>query len=169
VDKSIERLAQSNRQEVPVALKVWEVVSILLSALVMGVFWGPWLALSRSIAKFAPEAFLAIGYRLNVNLAPVMTVLMPATLLSLLPVMLLSYHLRPNTFYLTLAGFGLFLIALLVTVLVEVPIANQIKLWTIATLPANWEQLRDRWQTFHIVRVVTSIAGLACLLIGAIF
>jgi len=84
-------------------------------------------------------------------------------------VLVLSYSHQPKTFYLTLAGFALFLLALLVTVLIEVPIVNQITTWTGATLPANWQQLRDRWGSFHLVRIVSSIAGLGFLISGAIF
>jgi predicted histidine transporter YuiF (NhaC family) len=38
--------------EVPMTLKIWELVSIVLSALVAGMFCGPWVALSRSISTF---------------------------------------------------------------------------------------------------------------------
>jgi hypothetical protein len=152
-----------------VNLKVWELISIVLAALVTGVFWGPWVALSRSISTFAPEVFLAIVNRLSRNIAPVMTVLMPAALLAMVPVLFLSFNEGPRTFYLTLTGFASFLVALLVTMLVEVPIVKQIVTWTVSTLPGNWEQLRDRWQAFHVIRVVASVAGLVLLLIGAIF
>ena len=113
--------------------------------------------------------FLAIGHRLVKNVAPVMTILMPAALLSTLPVLIISYNDRPSTFYAFSAGFILFTIALLVTLLVEVPISGQVKTWTITTLPENWQQLRDRWGSFHVVRVVASLAGLGLLVGGAIF
>jgi hypothetical protein len=64
------------------ALKISQFISIFLLALVTGVFWGPWLGLSRSIATFQPEVFLAIGHRMIRNLAPVMPILMPAAMLS---------------------------------------------------------------------------------------
>ena len=150
-------------------LKICELMSILLAASVAGMFLGPWLALSRSMSAFKPEVFLAIVDRLNRNMAPVMTVLMPACLLSMVPVLFLSYTNQPATFYLTLSGFVLFTIALVVTMVVEVPIVQQIVSWTISTLPGNWQELRDRWGAFHIVRVVAGIAGLTALLLGAIF
>jgi hypothetical protein len=150
-------------------LKVWELISILLSALVTGVFWGPWVALTRSIGTFDPEVFLAIVNRLSRNIAPVMTILMPAALLSMVPVLFLSFNKERGTFYLAFAGFALFLVALLVTVLVEVPIVKQIVTWTPSTLPDNWQQLRDRWGAFHLVRIVASFAGLFSLLAGALF
>jgi uncharacterized membrane protein len=150
-------------------LKIFELASIVLSAVVGGMYWGPWLALSRSINTFKPEVFLDVVDRLNGNMAGLMTVLTPAGLLSIVPVLFLSYSQRPVTFYLNLAGFILFLVALLVTVLIEVPIVKQITGWTVATLPTNWAQLRDRWGSFHIVRVVAGIGGVAFLTAGAIF
>ncbi|HEY8130344.1 MAG TPA: hypothetical protein VII12_00515 [Thermoanaerobaculia bacterium] len=69
------------------SLRVWQFINIFLSALVAGVFWGPWLGLSRSIASFTPETFLAIGQRMIGNLAPVMPILMPAAILSTIPVL----------------------------------------------------------------------------------
>jgi uncharacterized membrane protein len=152
----------------PLILKTCELISIVLSALVTGVFWGPWVGLTRSIRTFQPDFFLAIVHRLNRNLGPVMTILMPAALLSIVPVLLFSFH-QPRTFCLTLAAFVLFLIALLVTVIVEVPIVQQIDKWTVSTLPGNWQQLRDRWGSFHLIRVIAAIIGLALLVAGAIF
>jgi len=59
---------------------------------------------------FAPEVFLAIVDRMNSNMAPVMTVLMPGTMLSIIPVLLLSYHARPMVFYFSAAALLLFLV-----------------------------------------------------------
>jgi hypothetical protein len=132
-------------------------------------YWGPWLALTRSLRTFKPEVFLPIVDRMNRNMAGLMTMLTPIALLSLVPVLFLSYGKRPTTFYLTFAGFTLFIVALLVTVLVEVPIVKQVVTWTVGTLPANWQQLRDRWGSFHIIRVAAGILGLALVVAGAIF
>jgi uncharacterized membrane protein len=150
-------------------LKICELISIVLSALVGGMYWGPWLALSRSMRTFKPEVFLDIVDRMNRNMESVMTILTPVALISIAPVLFFSYHEQPRTFYLTLAGFALFVVALVVTMLIEVPIVKQIVMWTIETLPGNWQQLRDRWVAFHIIRVVAGIGGLVFLVAGAIF
>jgi uncharacterized membrane protein len=121
------------------------------------------------MASFEPDVFLAIVQRLNRNMEPLMTALLPVALLSTLPVLLLAYGRRPETFFLTLAGLLLFIVTLLVTVLVEVPIVKQIVTWTISTLPDNWQQLRDRWAAFHLARIIPSLVGLVLVLIGAIF
>jgi uncharacterized membrane protein len=150
-------------------MKIWELISIVLSAVTAGMFHGPWVALSRSMKTFTPEVFLAVVDRMNRNMAPVMTVLMPATLLSIIPVLLLSYRERSMVFYLSATAFALFVVALLVTVVVEVPIVQQIVTWKVSTLPENWRQLRDRWMKFHIIRVIAGLASLILLVVAAIF
>src|SRR5262245_31681880 len=150
------------------ALEIWQFISILLSALVTGVFWGTWLGLSRSIALFTPETFLTIGHAMIGNLGTVMAILMPAAILATLAVLFLLYRRRSRALYPTLAGFALFVVALAVTLIVEVPIDNQIEAWTVASLPSDWQQLRDRWELFHVIRTWVSVIGLAFLLVGAL-
>jgi uncharacterized membrane protein len=121
------------------------------------------------MATFAPDVFLAIVHRMNRNMEPTMTVIMPVALVSTVPVLALSFDHHLPIFYLTLAGLALFLVTLMVTLVVEVPIVKQMETWTTSTLPDNWEALRDRWGAFHLLRVVPAIAGLILLLVGAIF
>lgn len=150
------------------ALKLFEIVSIVLLAIVGGLFWGPWIALTRTIATFSPEMLIVIVKRMSQNMAPVMTALMPLALLSTLPVLILSFDTRPHTFYLTLAALALFIVTLIVTLTVEVPIVTKIDSWTPDVLPEDWERLRDRWGSFHLLRVIPAMAGLVFLLVGAI-
>ena len=98
-----------------------------------------------------------------------MAVLMPAAMVSTLPVLYLLYPRRPKRFYTTLAGFMLFVVALVITVLIEVPLDFQFQQWTLATLPANWQQLRDRWELFHFLRSWFAVIGLALLIAGSLF
>jgi hypothetical protein len=150
------------------ALKIWEIISIVLAALVAGMFVGPWAALSRSIATFEPAVFLAIVRRMDRNMAQIMRVLMPAALLSMVPALIVSYGREPKVFWLNAVGFGLFVVALAVTLAIEVPIVKQIVSWTVATLPGDWERLRDRWSAFHLVRIGAAMVGLVLLLVAAI-
>jgi uncharacterized membrane protein len=150
-------------------LKVVQFVNILLLVLVVGVFWGSWLGLSRSMAAFRAQTFLDIGHAMIANLAPVMPVLMTTAILSTLPVLYLLYTQGANTFYPMLVGFLLFVSALLITLVVEVPIDNQIKAWTVDSLPGNWQQIRDRWELFHVIRTFASVSGLAFIIGCAIF
>jgi hypothetical protein len=124
-------------------LKLTQFSTIILFALVMGVFWDTWFALSRSIVAFRQQTFLDIGQTAIRNLAVPMRILMPLALMSAL-ILLVLLPKRSVAFPLAVAGFMLMVCALVVTLAVEVPIDNQIKGWTVATLPADWQAMRDR-------------------------
>jgi hypothetical protein len=143
-----------------------QVVSILFGALVFGVFWGPWIALTRTLASFGPEEFLVIVHRMDRNLAPVMTVLFPLLLASILVMGNFAFG-RPLVFALAIAAFVLFALSLVVTATTEVPIVTRIRDWTLETLPADWQVQRDRWISFHLLRVIPGFAGLAALATAA--
>src|SRR5690606_13713446 len=101
------------------------------------------------------------------NLGLPMSILMPVALLSTLPVLYWLYQQKSMlAFSLTLIGFALFVIALVTTLLVNVPIDNLIRQWTVQSLPSDWESIRDRWDFFHVLRTLLSAAGLG-FIIGA--
>jgi uncharacterized membrane protein len=148
-------------------LKIAQFINILLLFLVAGVFWGTWFSLARSITSIAPATFLEIGRIMIGNLGAPMSILMPLALLSTLPVLVLLYLQKSMAaFYLTLCGLALFVVALVTTLLVNVPIDDQIMQWTAQTLPSDWEAIRDRWEFYHVLRTFISLGGLA-LIVGA--
>jgi len=144
-------------------LRIAEFTSLVLTSLVMGVFWGTWFTLTRSIHDFSPAEFIHIGKTIIANVAIPMSIIMPATLLFMLITVLLSRHTNRISFYLYILSFLLMATTLIITVAVEVPIDNQIKTWTETTVPSNWESLRQRWDVFHTVRTFTSIASFVFL------
>ena len=73
---------------------------------------------------------------------------------------------RSAGFYLVLVALGLLIATLLITLLVEVPIDNEIREWTVLTLPSDWEQTRLTWKRFHAFRTATSVGSLAALVLG---
>jgi len=151
-----------------VKLKLAQFSTIILFALVMGVFWGTWFALSRSIEGFRPQTFLDIGQTAIRNLAIPMRILMPLSLLSGLALLALLPK-RSLAFALAAAGFLLMVCALIITLGVEVPIDNQIKVWTATTMPPDWQLLRDRWEFYHAMRTFVSIAAVALITISSLF
>jgi uncharacterized membrane protein len=149
-------------------LKTLDLISIVLTALVLGVYWGPWLALSRSFRCFEAEVFLPVVHQMDRNLSTPMTALTPPAVLSILPVLAVSLHQHRQSFTLTLIGLLCLIATVLVTVVIEVPIVEQFRGWTLATLPAGWQELRDRWVRFHLLRVAGGLAALIFLLAGTL-
>jgi uncharacterized membrane protein len=111
-------------------LKIVELINIVIAAIVGGMYWGPWLALTKSLKKFDSKVFLSVVNQLNQNMALLMTVLSPLSLLTIILVLIMTFSNHQTTFYFTLIGFVLFLMALIVTVSIEVPIVKQIITWT---------------------------------------
>lgn len=149
-------------------LKIAQFVTLMLFLLVVGVFWGTWFSLSRSISAITPATFLEIGKAIIENLAGPMRILMPAAVLSCIVSLILLPDKRSAAFYWTSLGGVLMIVSLVITLTVNVPIDNQIRLWTTVSLPSNWEQLRDRWETCHAARTFASLAGFASILVGTL-
>lgn len=147
--------------------KVTAYCALLLVLLVTGLFWGTWFAMTRSIHDFNASEFIHIGKVIIANVAWPMRIIMPLCLL----LMLLSwwwYPAKDRGSYLMLAAFVLMITSLLITLLVEVPIDNQIKTWTAETIPSNWKNLRLTWDKWHTARTFTSLGSFA-LFSGSLF
>ena len=137
-------------------------LSTMLYVLVAGVMWGTWLALARTMTSYDATAFLTDGKHMIANLATVMAVLMVTAVVVGLVVTVLLFRLGWRVAgWLALAGLALMVGVLVVTLAVEVPIDNQIKNWTVATLPSDWKDIRARWADFHTLRTFLSLGAVA--------
>jgi hypothetical protein len=145
-----------------------QAATIVLFSLVMGVFWGTWFSLSRTMDQLSGETFVAVGHQMIQNLGVPMAILLPLALLSaLVTLALLRQGRQAVAFWWVLAGFLLMAVALVITLAVEVPIDNQISTWTAATLPGDWRSIQARWEQFHTIRTFLSIAAVIAVTIGA--
>jgi uncharacterized membrane protein len=151
-----------------VKVRVAQAITIVLFALVMGVFWGTWFSLSRTMGRLSPETFLAVGHEMIRNLGVPMAILLPLALLSALVTLALQRSGgRTAAFWWMAAGFLLMVAALGITLAVEVPIDNQIETWTAATLPGDWRSIQTRWELWHTIRTFLSIAAVVAATISA--
>jgi hypothetical protein len=147
------------------SLRLTLFVHVFLFALVVGVFWGTWFSLSRSMSSITASTFLEVGHTMIANLGGPMAMLMPLTLASALPVLFVLYRLRRRAgFVLVLAGVALLVVALVITLSVNVPIDDAIAGWTVNTLPPDWTSIRNRWEAYHAARTFISLAGFGCAL-----
>ena len=97
-----------------------------------------------------------------------MAILVPLALVSALVTLALLWPDRRTAgFWWLAAGFALMVVALVVTLAVEVPIDNQIQGWTAATLPGDWRSIQARWEWWHTVRTFASIAAVIAATISA--
>ena len=141
-------------------------ISLCLLVLVVGVFWGTWFTLTRSIEDFSIDEFIHIGKVIIANVALPMKIIMPSCILFMAASLWLYPDKRSTGFYFHLLALILIVITLLITVLILVPIDNNIKLWTASTAPSDWPEIRSRWQFFHSVRTFNSLTSFGCMAIS---
>jgi uncharacterized membrane protein len=143
-----------------------QLVTGLLLVMVTSVFWGTWFSLSRTMYELPPEIFITIGKQIIKNVATPMSIIMPASIIGLLILFIGSWKTKSIYFYCILATLVLFITSLIITVVIEVPIDNQIKTWTVATIPFDWQNIRNHWEHFHVIRTFVSLTGIAFFIIA---
>ena len=150
------------------AIRVTQFVSIMLHVLVVGAFWGSWIGLSRFMDTLTPATFVEVGHVMMDGYGPIMSALMPATLLATLVAGALTYKRNRLAGFLVLVGFVSAAVATATTLIVNVPIDEMMAGWTASTLPADWMQIRDRWEAYHTARTFVTLGGLAATLAGSL-
>jgi len=68
-----------------------------------------------------------------------------------------------------LVGVGLLVVALVMTLSVNVPIDYAIDRWTVDTLPSDWTSIRNRWEACHAARTFVSLAGFGSALAAIVW
>ena len=89
--------------------------------------------------------------------------------LTLLATLAVAFVARPAGTHghgMALTAAGLFAATIVYTVLLPVPINNQVARWRPEALPADWRELRWRWDRLHAFRVVV-LAVAFVLLVAA--
>ena len=95
---------------------------------------------------------------------------MPATILSTLVLVVMLVRRQDKTaLVLAAAALALLVASTATTLSVNVPIDGQIQGWTVATLPADWERVRNRWEFYHGLRTALTLAGAGCLFASALW
>ena len=98
--------------------------------------------------------------------AAIMPFWMSSVIISCLPVLALSR--RTNAFLPTAAGTGCFVGMLASTLIGNVPINNRVLEMSPETDGEEFEELRERWDRLHTLRVSLTVAGLSLLYLAAL-
>jgi hypothetical protein len=70
----------------------------------MGVFWGTWFSLSRTMDQLSAETFVAVGHQMIQNLGVPMAILLPLALLSALATLALLWPQRRTAAFWSIAA-----------------------------------------------------------------
>jgi exosortase/archaeosortase len=130
----------------------------MLAAVVAGSVFGIW-------AGYNPEALSFNAYiEQQQNAINGLNILMPVLgLLTIILTAVSAFMQRQNKPVITilLCAVVFFVASGLITKFGNQRINTIVMTWDMASVPDNWTELRDSWWSFHIMRMCTSIAGLA--------
>lgn len=107
-------------------MDVWELLSIAFIVAVVSLFSGPRAALTKSAHSCTFHVFVEMVDRMNWSFAPALNALLPAAFLSLSLNVLTSYREFPKLFSLNVAALLLFVAALLIAIVFELPLTEEI-------------------------------------------
>ncbi|HEX5056754.1 MAG TPA: anthrone oxygenase family protein [Gammaproteobacteria bacterium] len=149
-------------------LLIWRFVTILLVALTLGLSFAHTLEMP---AKMLYEGGLYITIQRSLYAAwgppNIGGFLEPAAVVAAVVLCAAVRH-RKRAFWLSTAAAVALLAAFPLVYFILVEPVNEI-LRTTSAIPANWEQLRSRWETGHAVRCLLQLIALSLMLLSVLF
>jgi len=149
--------------------KSFHVITLFFLMIITGVFWGTWFTLTRSIESFSNSEFLHIGQVIIENVALPMRFILPSGIIFMVISLLLFRDKKSFYFYCGIFSFILLIAVLLITLIVLVPIDNNIRTWQALTVPSDFDVIRTRWKNFHELRTFLSLASFLLFSASAIY
>ena len=117
------------------------------SELAVAVFFHP------CISRLEDAVHIRAAQTLAKVLGRVMQFWYPLTFLFALALTLVAHATRSTPWWLALTSTVLLALISVYSVLLPVPINNQVARWQPDSVPANWRDLRRRWDLLHAIRV----------------
>ena len=87
--------------------------------------------------------------------------------LTLTVVLAVTHHRDPGVSALV-SGAALFVLSIVMSIAVLVPINNRAKNWTPESAPDNWREQQARWDRYHYARVAVIITAFVLVAIGVV-
>jgi len=134
------------------------------SELAVAVFFHP------RISRLEDAVHIQAAQTLAKVLGIVMSFSYPLTFLLALAVTFVVHTTRGTPWWwLAFASTALFALISVYSLLLPVPINNQVASWQPDTVPANWRDLRRRWDLLHAIRVVFLVIALILLVASCVY
>ena len=140
-------------------------LSLLLVGLLAGSMYGIWFG--YDITRYSPATFVEVHQGAVRGLNTLLP-LMGLVAIVLLVVLAVLARQRPTVLALYAAAAVGLIAAGLITRFLNQPINDTVMTWSATSLPADWEQLRNSWWSWHAARLGATLLALL-LLIAAVF
>jgi len=139
---------------------VTRVVAVLSSGLMAGLLFGDWLGPSFARSAMGTTGFIEFQQIVHINYLLVLPALSTiAAGASVLWLVALRRERGTLEFGMILCATVAIVIGYTITLVVNVPVNEQLESWTLAGPPADAREIWRRWEIAHVVRTVFWVAG----------
>ena len=150
-------------------LKIARFVNLMLASVLVGNEFGGWAGTHPALKTLPLPAQVAAEQAVTRRYGGLMPLVMTATIASCLPVLALWPDQRSAGFRCTLGAMLCFLAMLGVTFGGNMPINRRTLVASPADPPADWHEIRSRWDRWHALRNLLNFTGLGLLYFGMLW
>ena len=146
-----------------------EITAIVVTGTLTGSELAVALFFHPCIRRLEDAVHIRAAQALAKVLGTVMAFWYPLTFLLTLTVTFVAHTARSTPWWLALTSTVLLALISLYSVLLPVPINNQVARWQPESVPANWRDSRRRWDLLHAIRVAFLVIALILLVASCVY
>ncbi|QYR22511.1 DUF1772 domain-containing protein [Paenibacillus sp. sptzw28] len=137
-----------------------------LAVLLLGIFAGgvAFTVIAPSLMELPGPDYTRYWQALNVDYGRAMPILLMTSIVLVLITTILSYRRGNLIFVLSVLALLLIVLTVALTLTMMEPLNQLADTWDPDQLPADWEEVRQRWLALHTVRTVLAVGAFAALL-----
>ena len=153
----------------PEIIHALEVAAIVVAGMLTGSEFAVAVFFHPCISRLENAVHIRAAQPLAKVLGMVMSFWYPVTFLLTLTLTFVAHTVRSAPWWLALASAVLLALISVYSLLLPVPINNQIARWQPDSVPQNWRDLRRRWDLLHAIRVVFLVIALILLVASCVY
>jgi uncharacterized membrane protein len=146
-----------------------EVAAVVVAGLLTGSEFAVAVFFHPCISHLEDAVHIRAAQPLAKVLGIVMSFWYPLTFLLLLTVTFAAHTPRSTPWWLALSATVLLAVISVYSLILPVPINNQVARWQPDSVPPNWRDLRRRWDLLHAIRVVFLIIALILFVASCVY
>jgi len=153
----------------PDIIHTFETAAIVVAGTMTGSEFAVAVFFHPRISRLEDAVHIRAAQTLAKVLGIVMSFWYPLTFLLALTLAFVAHPARSTPWWLALASTVLLALISIYSLLLPVPINNQVARWRPDSVPANWRDLRRRWDLLHAIRVAFLIIALILLVASCVY
>ena len=153
----------------PDTIHALEIVAVVVAGLLTGSEFAVAVFFHPRISRLEDAVHIQAAQTLAKVLGMVMSLWYPVTFLLALAVTFVAHTSGGRPWWLALTSTVLLALISIYSLLLPVPINNQVARWQPDSVPPNWRDLRRRWDMLHAIRVAFLIIALILLVASCVY